>query len=224
MRVQRPSHATVIAYLALFIALSGTAIAAKKVGSDGLKKAAVTTKKIADGAVKTSKLGDDAVTGAKLDNGSVGEGKIASDAVTANKLAQNSIGTNKIRDDAVESAKIGSGAVVEAKIGNDAVTGSKVAPGSLGLDDTADAVAPISYDPGPVAAGSCSVSPGIAVAGLLGTDSVLVIPLGTGAGWTADFMLASYGLAGPGTVRVEVCNQGLAVDPPALPMLALAFR
>jgi hypothetical protein len=38
----RPSHATVVAYLALFIALAtGSAVAAKKIGSGQLKKNAV---------------------------------------------------------------------------------------------------------------------------------------------------------------------------------------
>lgn len=215
MTRRRPSHTTVIAYLALFVALSGTAIAAKKIGPSGLQKNAVTTKKIANDAVTTGKLKDGAVTEPKLGN----------DAVTGGKLAANAVGTNKLKDDAVESAKLANGAVVEAKIGNDAVNGSKVAPGSLGLDDIADVVAPISFDPGLLNPGACESSSAIAVAGLQGADSVLVIPLGTGAGWTADFVLASYGLAGAGSVRVEVCNQGLApVNAAPLPLLALGFR
>ena len=224
MQLRRPNHTTVIAYLALFVALSGTAMAAKKIGPSGLQKNAVTTKKIATGAVTTPKLANDAVTTAKLDNGAVDEGKLGNDAVTGGKIAAQSVGTNKIKDDAVESGKLANGAVVEAKIGNDAVTGSEIAPGSVGLDDIADVVAQISYDPGNVAGGACAVSPAIPVAGLQATDSLLVIPLGTGGGWTADFQLGGYGAAGPTAISVEVCNRGSAVDPPPLPMLALAFR
>jgi hypothetical protein len=224
MKLRRPGHTTVIAYLALFIALSGTALAAKKIGPSGLQKNAVTTKKIATGAVTTPKLANDAVTTAKLDNGSVSEGKLGNDSVTGGKLAAQSVGTNKLKDDAVDSAKLANGAVVEAKIGNDAVNGSKIAPGSVGLDDIADVVAPISFDPGVIAGGACAVSPDIPVAGMQATDALLVIPLGTGVGWTADFQLSAYGASGAATIKVEVCNQGAAVDPPALPMLALAFR
>ena len=144
---RRPGHTTVIAYLALFVALSGTALAAKKIGPSQLQKNAVTTKKIANAAVTTTKIANDAVTSAKLDNGAVTEGKLANDAVTGDKLAAQSVGTNKLKDDAVESGKLANGAVVEAKIGNDAVNGSKVADGSLTLADTARAVIDVSPTP-----------------------------------------------------------------------------
>ncbi len=178
MRLSRPSHTTVVAYLALFVAIAGgTAVAAKKIGPDQLKKNAVTTKKIANGAVTTGKLANDAVTGGKLANGAVSEGKIDADAVTANKLAQNSVGTNKIRDEAVETAKIGAGAVTEGKIGNDAVVGSKVAAGSLPLGDIAQVVANVSTGVlGPIAPGGCTVNAGLAVPGLAAGDDVLVFP------------------------------------------------
>lgn len=227
MRLQRPSHATVIAYLALFIALSGTAIAAKKIGSDGLKKGAVTTKKIADGSVSTSKIKDDAVTGAKLDNGAVGEGKLAADAVTAGKLAPNSVGTNKIRDEAVESAKIANGAVTEGKIGNNAVTGSKVADGSLSLAKLAQLVVNVDYAPGSVAGNSCATSSTIAVPGLTAGDDVLVLTRDSQVAWPSSFMLDGYGPTGnaAGEIIVRVCNiTGGPITPPPLGLVVLGFR
>lgn len=226
MRLRRPDHATVVAYLALFIAIAGgTAVAAKKIGPDRLAKNAVTTKKIASGAVTTPKLANDAVTQAKVANGAVGESQIEADAVTANKLAQNSVGTNKIRDDAVETVKLAAGAVTEGKIGNDAVVGSKVAAGSLSLGDVAQAVATAAFDPPSIGTGSCAVSGDIPVAGMQTGDSVLVLPSGAGGGWTVDLLLGAYGPSGPGTVRVEVCNEGVVpVNPPALPLLVAVFR
>jgi hypothetical protein len=56
MKLRRPSHATVIAYLALFAALGGSAIAVSKVGSNGLKNGAVTSPKIRNHAVKAKDL------------------------------------------------------------------------------------------------------------------------------------------------------------------------
>lgn len=227
MTLRRPSHATVIAYLALFIAVaSGTAIAAKKLGPSGLKKNAVTAKKIADEAVTTAKLKDDAVTGPKLDNGAVGEGKIDADAVTANKLAPNSVGTNKIRDEAVESAKIPNGAITEGKIGNNAVIGSKVADGSLGLADIAQVAANVSTgDLGSIPSGACADTGGIAVPGLQAGDDTLAFPRGTGDGWPAAFALDAYGADGPSSIAVRICNMGASpVDPPPLPLVVLGFR
>jgi hypothetical protein len=224
--LRRPSHATVIAYLALFIAVaSGTAIAAKKIGPSGLKKSAVTAKKIANEAVTTAKLKDDAVTGTKLDNGAVGEGKIDADAVTANKLAPNSVGTNKIRDEAVESAKIPNGAITEGKIGNNAVIGSKVADGSLGPADVAQVVANVVFNPPAIPVDACENSGELAVPGLQAGDDVLVLPADGGAGWTSGLFLEGFGPTGGGGVRVRVCNRSAIAQPtPAAPLLVLGFR
>jgi hypothetical protein len=73
----RVSPATVIALLALIIALSAPAQAAVQrlangsVGTAQLKNGAVTTPKIRDRAVARPKIAADAVTGAKIANGSV---------------------------------------------------------------------------------------------------------------------------------------------------------
>jgi uncharacterized low-complexity protein len=82
-----PSPATVIAVIALIVALSGSAFAALKlkrnsVGPKQLKNNAVIEKKIADGAVTEKKLGAGAVTEGKLANGSVGHDKLKSDEQT----------------------------------------------------------------------------------------------------------------------------------------------
>ena len=53
-RIRRPSHATVVAYLALLAALGGSAYAASKVGTSDLKPNAVTSPKIRSGAVRAS--------------------------------------------------------------------------------------------------------------------------------------------------------------------------
>jgi hypothetical protein len=76
--MKRPSHATVIAYLALFIALGSGAYAATQlpknsVGPKQLQKNAVATPKIKSGAVTEAKIGNDAVTGAKVDETTLGK-------------------------------------------------------------------------------------------------------------------------------------------------------
>src|SRR5262245_14871254 len=85
-----PSPGTVIAAIALIIALGGTAYAVKlksnSVGPKQLKTNAVKTKKIADGAVSTAKLANGGVTSAKLADGGVTSAKLADGAVTRSKL------------------------------------------------------------------------------------------------------------------------------------------
>jgi hypothetical protein len=56
MRIRRPSHATVVAYLALFAALGGSAYAVSKVGTGDLKNGAVTSEKIRNHAVRGKDL------------------------------------------------------------------------------------------------------------------------------------------------------------------------
>lgn len=88
-----PSHTTVIAYLALFVALGGSAYAVTQlpknsVGPKQLKANAVTTTKIKNGAVTGSKIGANAVTGANVDESSLGRAPSALWAERAN-LADN---------------------------------------------------------------------------------------------------------------------------------------
>ena len=85
----------VVAFVALFVALSGGAYAAKKIGSKNLRSNAVTTKKIKNGAVTGKKIKSKAVTASRLGNG----------AVTA----------TAIRDGAVAPPRLGDGAVTGAR-------------------------------------------------------------------------------------------------------------
>jgi hypothetical protein len=211
---RRPSHATVVAYLALFVALGGTAVAAK-IQSNEIAKNAVKTKKIADAAVTNPKIANFAVNSSKLADDAVTESKLAQDSVSGNKIQQAVIGTGKLREAAVENSKIADGAV----------TGPKVADGSLGLSDVAQVVANLSFDPLNVSAGACANSGSISVPGLQDGDDVLVIPRGIADGWDDNFYLGPYGPTGGGTIRIQVCNHGSVNDDPApLPITVLGFR
>jgi hypothetical protein len=75
-QLRKPSHATVVAYLALFAALGGSAIAASglgknTVGPKQIKKNAVVTAKIKKEAVTTAKIKKGAITAATVKNGSL---------------------------------------------------------------------------------------------------------------------------------------------------------
>ena len=65
-KLGRPSHATIVAYAALFIALGGVSYAAVT-----LPRNSVGTAQIKPGAVKDSDLGKNAVTTAKVKDGSL---------------------------------------------------------------------------------------------------------------------------------------------------------
>ncbi|HVW47555.1 MAG TPA: hypothetical protein VHA76_10915 [Solirubrobacterales bacterium] len=156
----RLTYANVIASVALFVALGGSAVAAglakNSVGPNQLKKGAVTAKairkqavtsgKIAPKAVTAGKLGPNAVLPGNLGPGIISTDKIAASAVTAEKIKNNVVTTNKINNNAVTTQKLaasavgtnnlGEGAVTGAKIAKETITAEKLAKGVLGTVET----------------------------------------------------------------------------------------
>jgi hypothetical protein len=156
----RLTYANVIASLALFVALGGSAVAAglakNSVGPNQLKKGAVTASKIGKKAVTNGKIAPKAVTAGKLGPnavlpGNLGAGiistdKIAASAVTAEKIKNNVVTTNKITNAAVTSQKLAAsavgtnnlaeGAVTSAKIAKETITAEKLAKGAIGNVET----------------------------------------------------------------------------------------
>jgi hypothetical protein len=84
----RLSPAMVVAFVALFVALAGTAFS---VGSRVPGKNGVKSSDIAPKAVKKSDLGNVAVTGEKLAANAVTGEKLAADAVTGEKVAPDAL-------------------------------------------------------------------------------------------------------------------------------------
>jgi len=91
----RSRHATVVAYLALFVALGGTATALdgkNTVFSDDIAPKEVKRSDVAIGAINKSRLSDDAVRGAQVKDGSLG-----SDDVDGSIAQSNSFGGQSLR-------------------------------------------------------------------------------------------------------------------------------
>ena len=84
---KRPSPALVISLIALFVALGGSAYAAKKIGGKEIKANAITTGKIKKNAVTTAKIKNNAVTGNKINEGTLGAVPNATHATTADTAA-----------------------------------------------------------------------------------------------------------------------------------------
>ena len=134
---KRLNYGNVIATIALFVALSGVAVAASlpknSVGPNQLKRGAVSTPKLKNRAVTSAKLGNKAVTAGKLGPNAVTPGNIGNGAVTSAKLANG----------AVIAASIKNGVVTTNKLQNEAVTTAKLGKGSVTLAKLADDVAPL---------------------------------------------------------------------------------
>ena len=129
-RIARHLRTHIVGYLALFVALSGTAIALPgkhKVKGNDLAKHAVEGRALATGAVGAAKLRAGSVTAAAIADRSV---------VTAD-LADGAVNTSKLTDEAVSRAKIAAGSINGGKLANGAVSASKVNDGSLLAQDFA---------------------------------------------------------------------------------------
>ncbi len=113
--------ATVLACVALFVALGGGAYAAttlnkKSVKSQHLANGAVTTAKLKNGAVTTPKLRNAAVTGAKIAAATIGSSQLANGSVRSGQLGGQVVTEPKIKNGAVSESKLGSGAVTSGKL------------------------------------------------------------------------------------------------------------
>lgn len=115
----RPSPALIISCVALFMALSGSALAV------GLAKNSVRSAQIVDGTVRTVDLHEAAVTGTK----------IAPDAVDATKIAPNAVGQTQIAPNAVGTSQLAENSVNSAKVAPDSLTAEDLAPNSVGSSE-----------------------------------------------------------------------------------------
>jgi hypothetical protein len=106
----RLTYANVMATVAVFIALGGSAYAATQlkknsVGAKQLKVNAVTTAKIKNEAVTTEKIKNGAVTGSRLANGSVGSAQLQPNSVSGGNIQAGSVSGSDINQSTLTSVR-----------------------------------------------------------------------------------------------------------------------
>lgn len=129
-----PSHNTVIAYLALFVALGGSAYAVTQlpknsVGTKQLKANAVTGAKLKNGAVTGAKIAGNTVTGANVDESTLGRVPSAGSAESAATAGHANSATN------AGHANTATNAGHAATAGNASTLGGVPGSGFLRTDD-----------------------------------------------------------------------------------------
>lgn len=143
----RLNYSNVIATIALFIALSGAAVAAglpkKSVGPQQLKRGAVTAAAIKKAAVTSGKLAPKSVVAGKLGANSVLPGNIGNGAITSAKLGAGAVIANSIKNGVVTSNKLQSKAVTTDKLAAGAVTNPILANGSVTPNKLSNEFGPI---------------------------------------------------------------------------------
>ena len=146
-------RSNVVAYLALFVALSGTAVAlpaTNTVFSDDIVNGQVKSKDISDSnGVRSADVRDDDRTGGglaaiDLARGSVGTSEIATEgvgspeieanAVRGSEIATDGVGSPEIELDGVRRPEIATDAVGSLEIAENAVAASEIGTDSVGKD------------------------------------------------------------------------------------------
>lgn len=165
--LRRPSHGTIVAYLALFVAVStGGAWAATKIGASAIKDNAIRSRAIKDGQVKTRDLHRRSVTASKLAANAVGNSALAPDAVTGDKVRDGSLGGADLGDGSIGNAKLAPNAVTGDKVADNSLTGADINESTLGTVPDATTVggrAPSTFLSSTIVKAESAVGPGTAL-------------------------------------------------------------
>jgi len=113
--------ANVLSCIALFVALSASAVAATKLTAGQVK-----TVNIAPQAVTNAKIKTQAVTSGKIKNGGVNALDIGAGQVTNEKIATGAVTSKKIAKKAVTGRTIAEETVTSGKIANESIVSSKL--------------------------------------------------------------------------------------------------
>jgi hypothetical protein len=202
---RRLSYANVVATLALFVALGGSAAAAVIVTNNseiapntiyGANLPAGKNDNIVNGSVGTSDLAASAVTNPKLATGAVGSDKLAAKAVIAGKLGDGAVALTNLANGAVGTSKLADGAVTLPKLGNDVITEIDSHTGTMSqfsgtvADNTSQTVktvagvnVTVNCQPDQVQLGLSRVATGtLRVSGTKSHDTTTVLPVHFGGG------------------------------------------
>jgi hypothetical protein len=111
----RISPALVISCVALFLALTGSALAV------GIAKNSIRSAQIVDGTVRTIDLRDNAVNSPK----------IAPDSVAAEEIAENAVESPEVAPDALTAGDLGAASVTSSEVADQSLAANDLGPDSV---------------------------------------------------------------------------------------------
>lgn len=238
--MRRPSPGTVIALLALFVALGGPAEARRLLSGKSIKTGSLTGKQVKNRSLSIIELSRGTVRRLTSNPaGSVGTAAIADRAVTGQKLAPFAVGSGELADAAVNGSKLSRGAVGSEQVGDDSLQGSDLAAASVGGDevddgrltarDVASFVGTLTIDFPSMDIGDCefvdrdvtavaSTTPARSV----GDDALVVTPPSQ---FPDNSLVLSAAPIASTKIRVRVCNVNGAgvIDPPSMTFRYISF-
>jgi hypothetical protein len=140
-----------IGYVAIFIALTGTAVAANTVRSEDIVNGQVMTEDIsnangvrsvdvrddtfAEGGLEAVDLAPESVGSSEILDGTVGEPELDADSVGSSQILADAVGVAELATDAVSGGEILTSAVNASEIATDAVRGDEIRTNSIDTTD-----------------------------------------------------------------------------------------
>ena len=173
LRSRRPSHATVVAYLALFVALGGTSAWAthEVINSSDVVNESLTGADIQNGTLTGADVFNNTISGADITNGSltgadvfdntIGGADITNGSLTGADIANESIGVSDIGSQQVGADEVINDSLLQSDIRAGAVTGDEVLDNSLNDEDIAQGTF-VNFTlafPSPIAPHDCAIQP-----------------------------------------------------------------
>jgi hypothetical protein len=246
-RPRRPSVGTVIALIALFVALGGPAQAAKLINGKLIKPGTIRSTQVKNRSLSTADLSSAAVRSLmRTPAASIRAAEIAPGSITGDRLAASSVNGATVADDSLTAADLAAGAVTNSELANSAVTRSKIATNGVGSSEiTSSAVGSSEVADGTLTGADVGVFtgtftaqvPAVAQGNCVSAPDVEVAPVVAGADLTKTAIVATPDAAWPDDLvytvraidashlRVTVCavGQTLTVNPSAQAFRYVAF-
>ena len=227
--MRRPSPTSVLAIVALFVALGGPAQAARLITGKDIEKGAVASKQVkdrsiaqrdlskravraltatADGSIVDSKLADNAVTTRAIAPGSVLTGSVGDNSLTAADLAASSVGADELADNAVGQTEIRNNGVGASEIADQSIDGGEIIDGGLFARDVGRFAGMLIVDFSELAGGECQAAAATGTPPDIENADISndLVVLAAGANWPIRLTYGVTSALAPDQFLVYACN------------------
>ncbi|HEX7058629.1 MAG TPA: hypothetical protein VF176_02130 [Solirubrobacterales bacterium] len=123
----RPSPALVIGCMALFLAMTGSALA---IGKNTVRSA-----QIVNGTIRTVDLRDNAVTSVKVADASLSADDLGTDSVNSDEIAENAVASPEVAQDSLTANDLGAASVASSEVADQSLTANDLGLDSVGAGE-----------------------------------------------------------------------------------------